>query len=136
MQFEQDYVMRLIKQVIHALIGVLLDKRTTLEHDMLANLQKNSGDDYLQRLTILADQGKICDAENMLLDALEGGAHEACLAALLFYEHINEFDDDYLEEHNFSRNEIRQGVIDIANRMKMYPVATSILGEESLDDMN
>ena len=131
MEFEQDYVMRLIKQVIHALIGVLLNKKTTLEHEMLVNLQQNSGDDYLQRLTILADQGEICEAENMLLDALEGGTHETCLAALLFYEHINEFDDDFLEEHNFSRNEIRQGVIDIADRMKMYPVAASIL-----EDMN
>ena len=136
MEFEQDYVMRLIKQVIHALIGVLLNKKTTLEHEMLVNLQQNSGDDYLQRLTILADQGKICEAENMLLDALEGGTHETCLAALLFYEHINEFDDDFLEEHNFSRSEIRQGVIDIADRMKMYPVAASILDEETLDDMN
>ena len=136
MEFEQDYVMRLIKQVIHVLIGMLLNKKTTLEHEMLVNLQQNSGDDYLQRLTILADQGKICEAENMLLDALEGGTHETCLAALLFYEHINEFDDDFLEEHNFSRNEIRQGVIDIADRMKMYPVAASILDEETLDDMN
>ncbi len=136
MEFEQDYVMRLIKQVIHALIGVLLNKKTTLEHEMLVNLQQNSGDDYIQRLTILADQGKICEAENMLLDALEGGTHETCLAALLFYEHINEFDDDFLEEHNFSRSEIRQGVIDIADRMKMYPVAASILDEETLDDMN
>jgi len=136
MQYEQDYIIRLIKQVIHALIGVLLNKRTTLEHEMLINLQQNSGDDYLQRLTVLADQGRICEAENMLLDALEGGADETCRAALLFYEHINEFDDDFLEEHNFSREEICQGVLDIADRMKMYPVAASILDEEMLDDMN
>ena len=136
MQHKQDYIMRLIKQVIHALIGVLLNKKTTLEHEMLANQQQNVSDDFLQRLTTLADQGRICEAENMLLSALEGGSNETCRAALLFYEHINEFDDDFLEEHNFSRNEIRQGVISVADRLGMYPVAASILDEGSLDDLN
>ena len=65
MQYEQDYIMRLIKQVIRALIGTLLNKRTTLEHEMLANQQQNSGDDLFQRFAVLADQGKICEAENM-----------------------------------------------------------------------
>lgn len=60
----------MIKQVIRVLIGVLLDQKATLEHEMLANGQQTSGDDYLQRLTVLAGQGKICEAENILLEAL------------------------------------------------------------------
>ena len=121
--------MRLIKQVIRALIGVLLDKKTTLEHEMLANGQQTSGEDYLQRLAVLADQGKICEAENMLLEALESGSDEACRAALLFYEHINEFDDDYLEEHDFSRAEIRQGVLNVAEYMGKYAMAAPLFPE-------
>ena len=129
MQYEQDYIMRMIKQVIRALIGVLLNKKTMLEYEMLSNLQQNSGDDYLQRLMFLADQGKICEAENMLLEAVEGGSDEAYLAALLFYVHINEFDDDYLEEHNFSRDEIRQGILNIAERMGKYTLAAPLFSE-------
>ena len=129
MQYEQDYVMRLIKQVIRALIGTLLNKRTTLEHEMLANQQQNSGDDLFQRLAVLADQGKICEAENMLLEAMESGSDEALRAGLLFYEHINEYDDDYLEEHNFSRAEIWQGVLDTAERMGTYAMAAPLFPE-------
>ncbi len=33
MYYEQDYIMRLIKQVIRALIGVLLNKKTLVEYD-------------------------------------------------------------------------------------------------------
>ena len=126
MQYEQDYIMRLIKQVIRALIGTLLNKRTTLEHEMLANQQQNSGDDLFQRFAVLADQGKICEAENMLLEAMESGSNEALRAGLLFYEHINEYEDDYLEEHNFSRAESRQGVLDSAERMGTYGMAAPL----------
>ena len=130
MQFEQDYVMRLIKQVIHALIGTLLNKKTTMEYEMLANRQHRSGEDHLSKLTMLADQGKICEAENMLLESLEGESDEAYRTALLFYEHINEFDEDFLEEHNFSRAEIREGVLDVADRMGKYPIAASVLSDD------
>ena len=129
MQYEQDYIMRLIKQVIRALIGTLLNRRTTLEHQMLANQQQNSGDDLFQKLAVLADQGKICEAENILLEAMESGSDEALRAGLLFYEHINEYDDDYLEEHNFSRAEIRQGVLDAAERMGTYAMAAPLFPE-------
>ena len=129
MQYEQDYIMRLIKQVIRALIGTLLNRRTTLEHQMLANQQQNSGDDLFQRLAVMADQGKICEAENILLEAMESGSDEALRAGLLFYEHINEYDDDYLEEHNFSRAEIRQGVLDVAERMGTYAMAAPLFPE-------
>ena len=37
MYYEQDYIMRLIKQVIRALIGILLNKKTTMEYDMPVN---------------------------------------------------------------------------------------------------
>ena len=135
MQYEQDYIMRMIKQVIHALIGVLLNKKTMLEYEISANRQQKSGDDFLQRLTMLADQGKICEAENMLLEALEGGSDEACRAALLFYEHINEYDEDFLEEHDFSRAEIRQGVLEIAERMGEYAIAAPLFPDLYEDEI-
>ena len=134
MQYEQDYIMRLIKQVIRALIGTLLNRRTTLEHEMLANQQQNSGDDLFQRLAVLADQGKICEAENILLEAMESGSDESLRAGLLFYEHINEYDDDYLEEHNFSRAEIRQGVLDSAERMGTYGMAAPLFPEFCVEE--
>ena len=93
MQYEQDYIMRLIKQVIRALIGILLNKKTTVEYDMPVNRQQTSGEDYLARLISLADAGRICEAENELSDILESRSDVACQIALMFYEHLNEFTD-------------------------------------------
>ena len=74
MYYEQDYIMRLIKQVIRALIGILLNKKTAMEYDMPVNRQQTSGEDLLARLIPLADAGKICEAENELSDVLESGS--------------------------------------------------------------
>ena len=105
MYYEQDYIMRLIKQVIRALIGILLNKKTTMEYDMPVNRQQTSGEDFLARLISLADAGKICEAEN-------------------------ELSDTFLEEHGFSREEIRQGVLDVAKRMGALYAAVAIMDED------
>ena len=101
MYYEQDYIMRLIKQVIRALIGVLLNKKTLVEYDMPINRQQTTGEDPLARLIALADAGKICQAENELFDILERGSDMAYQTALMFYDHLNEYTDSFLEEHDF-----------------------------------
>ena len=62
--------MRLIKQVIRALIGILLNKKTLVEYDMPINRQQTTGEDPLARLIALADAGKICQAENELFERM------------------------------------------------------------------
>lgn len=131
MYYEQDYIMRLIKQVIRALIGILLNKKTLVEYDMPINRQQTTGEDPLARLIALADAGKICQAENELFDILESGSDMAYQTALMFYDHLNEYTDSFLEEHDFSREEIRQGVLEVAKRMGALYAAAAILDEKS-----
>ena len=130
MYYEQDYIMRLIKQVIRALIGILLNKKTTIAYDMPVNRQRTSGADFLARLISLADAGKICEAENELSDILECGLDTAFQIALMFYDHLNDYTDTFLEEHGFSREEIRQGVLDVAKRMGALYAAAAIMEED------
>ena len=130
MYYEQDYIMRLIKQVIRALIGILLNKKTAMEYDMPVNRQQTSGEDFLARLFSLADAGKICEAENELSDVLESGSDLACKIALMFYDHLNEYPDSFLEEHGFSREEICQGVLDVAKCMGALYAAIAIMDED------
>ena len=99
MQYEQDYIMRLIKQVIRALIGILLNKQTTLHYELPINRLQTNGDDILQKIVLLADKGSICEAENILIDEMESGAESSIHTGLLFYDHINNYDDEFLEKH-------------------------------------
>ena len=134
MQYEQDYIMRLIKQVIRALIGILLNKQTTLHYELPSNRMQTNGDDMLQKIIPLADKGSICEAENILIGEMDSGAESVIYTGLLFYEHINDYDDEFLENHNFSRDEIRQGVLEISKLMGSYAMATAALSENYGED--
>ena len=131
MYYEQDYIMRLIRQVIRALIGTLLNKKTMLEYDMPVNRQQTTGDDPLAGLIFLADTGKICEAENKLYDILESGSDAAYHTALMFYDHLNAYTDSFLEEHDFSREDIRQGVLETAKKMGALYAAAAIMDTDS-----
>ena len=48
----------------------------------------------------------------------------------MFYDHLNNYNDSFLEEHGFSREEIRQGVLDVAKRMGVLYAAVAIMDED------
>jgi len=43
--------------------------------------------------------------------------------ALLFYAHLNEKSDSFLETHNFSRNEVKQGLKDILSKFGLGSIS-------------
>lgn len=103
--------MRTIKQMIRAMMTVLFHSEAETS-------------EAAQELFQLADDGRIDEAENRLSDLLDGEDMEMLYTALLFYDHINDYSNRYLEEHGFSREEIVDGVRN----------AAGIYGRESLVD--
>ena len=59
----------------------------------------------------LADGGKINEAENLLYANVEPDSKDYLLMGLTFYSHINEYTDNFLSDHNYSRQEIQDGII-------------------------
>lgn len=113
MAYEQDYIMRMIKEMVRALMSVLLKKRF---HELdLEEKAEITGDDETKELFVLADTGKINEAENLLLENADFSNPRFIQEAMAFYEHINEYDDGFLEEHNYTREEIVDGLKDILN---------------------
>ena len=74
-------------------------------------LDGDSGSFY-RRLIQMADAGEINEAENLLTDYLDqgSGSKEELEVALGFYVYINEMSNDFLDEHEYSREEIYQGL--------------------------
>ena len=61
----------------------------------------------------LAATGKICQAEDLLFDALKMRPTPLCLkTARMFYRDINTLTDEQLDKCNFSRKEILDGMWD------------------------
>ena len=49
--------------------------------------------------------------------------------ALLFYSYLNEKDDGFLQEHNFSREEIKSGLEQLISRYGLSGMAEVFLGD-------
>ncbi len=112
--FEQDYVMRIIKEMVRAILKLLFNIDTDSPSTELLEDEKEQ--QKLDALLDMVDAGSINEAENIIYEITENGAKVNLEIALLFYSYLNDKSDDFLEEHNFSRDEIKSGLKDISSR--------------------
>lgn len=106
--FENDYILRLIHEMIRALIKLALNIDTD-ETDPLILPDVFENDEF-KRIMNLVDEGKINEAENLLYDYLDTDQPDTFKMALVFYDHLNEMDDAALAAAGFSRDEIKDGL--------------------------
>lgn len=66
-----------------------------------------------RRLLQLLKEGKINEAENMLFEEVDTNDIKYLELALDFYNRLNEMDDEFLENNNFSRKEVEEGLKDL-----------------------
>ena len=112
---ENDYIIKQIDILINFLAKVLFKKDSAQFHnikDENGNIT-DTGQLYL-KLHGLTDNGQINDAEDLLFSEIEKEQRLDYLElAVDFYNYLNEKDDNFLEEYDFSRQEIFDGTKDI-----------------------
>lgn len=118
--FIQDYIMRLITQMIRALLDLLFDIETDSPTADL--IEDYNARNHLITLTDMIDNGEINDAENKLYEALSYDDMQDLKLGLLFYSHLNEKDDAFLSAHNYGRDEIELGVRTLAEKYNVSDV--------------
>ena len=112
--YEQDYIMRLIQEMVRAVLKLIFHIDTESPAGKL--LEDSEEKAVLDTLLDLADEGKINEAENTVFEITENMDYKNLEVALLFYSYLNEKSDDFLEENDFSRDEIREGLQEIVSR--------------------
>ena len=113
MMYQQDWIMRQI-EAISAVIAYLLTGKKAKSASLEEVITEAAQSDMLYRhLSELVRRGQICEAENELFAATQDGTVDVLNAAMTFYADINKLSDEELEEHNFSRKEILDGIRDI-----------------------
>ena len=84
-------------------------------------LENSIGEKEFREIMALLEEKKINEAENLLLESLDevysSDDRGAIWAALYFYQTLNEMDEEELEQANYSREEIRDGIQYV---MKIY----------------
>ncbi len=114
MLIEQDYIMRMISQLIETLIKYIFKGK---DRELEENLnESNEQSEIYDKLKYLVDSYNINQAENLLFENIDVNNIENFKLALLFYQYVNEKDNEFLEKSNYSREEIQQGIQDISRK--------------------
>ena len=119
---ERDYIMRLIREMVRVILKLVFNIDTESPTvDLLADEEEKQ---MLDALLAMIDAGDINNAENQLYEIVSGGGMEKLKMALLFYSYLNDKSDDFLTEHDFSREEIKSGIKDMVS---MYGLNLSLI---------
>ena len=132
--FEEDYIMRVIKEMVRVLLKLLFHIDT--ESPSVELLEDAEEQAALQSLLDMVDAGEVNEAENRLYDMLNKGNSKDANAnknslqlALLFYSYLNDKNDKFLEEHDYSRDEIKQGLEDIVSISRLGGITDMFLSD-------
>ena len=123
--FEQDYVMRLIKEMVRAILKLLFNIDT--ESPTVELLENKEQKETLENLLDMIDDGEINEAENRLYDLISDTDMDSLEVALLFYSYLNDKTDDFLEANDFSREEIKLGMENVADSFGISSIAKMFL---------
>ena len=106
---EKDYIMRIIKEMARVLFSLMLGKKY-----FAVEMERDNGYEVsgrkLDELLDMIDRGDINKAENLLLEKLDYSDKGSVSAAALFYQYLSEKDEDFLIEHDFSKEEVLDGM--------------------------
>ena len=115
----EDWFMRQISILIDAIINLVFKKNEPTD----IFLNDVEMDQQLQSLIL---DKKFCEAEDLLYERMAPGDGDTLKAALKFYAELAQLSDTDLESHDFSREEIEQGISDIT---KAYGLDIDFLRE-------
>ena len=110
--YQQDWLMRQIAVFAQAIARVIFGKQTPV-YEVRDDLNREHSDAIHQELTAMLREGRVNDAENLLFDSVNVNDINDLCVALDFYDRLNKWNNDDLEEHGFSREEIQEGLDEI-----------------------
>ena len=125
--FEQDYIIRLIKEMIRAILKFLF--RIDTDNPIKDLLEDKESQGTLEKLLDMVDNGNINEAENQIYDMTSDNNMVNLEVALLFYSYLNDKDDDFLQKNDFCRDEIKSGIKELVSRYGLAGMAEIFLSE-------
>lgn len=123
MAYENDVIMRQVRDMARMLAKILFGKDTPT-YELEQNEIQTSSDDLYSRLIAMVKQGKINQAENVLYDELDRDEDSTIEVALGFYNYLNELPAEFLTMNEYSREEINEGIKALADRKGLGAVVS------------
>ena len=130
---EKDYIMRMIREVSRVLFPIIFGKRYAQVELEIRNKYETAGTPQ-NVLKDLVDRGQIDKAENMLLEDIDYSRKEDIASAVVFYQYLGEKSDSFLEQHNFSRQDVLDGLNNLAECAGYAQVVDMMVDTKTGDD--
>ncbi|MFR7763746.1 MAG: DUF6483 family protein [Eubacterium sp.] len=105
---EKDYIMRMIKEMVRVLFSLAFGKKYVSVELEKENKYEVSGKNLKYFLNMI-DLGQINEAENILLDSIDYTNKNEVMAVALFYQYLSEKDNQFLENNNYTKEEVLSG---------------------------
>lgn len=105
---EKDYFMRMIKEMVRVLFSLAFGKKYVSVELEKENKYEVSGKNLKIFLNMI-DLGQINEAENILLDSIDYTNKNEVMAVALFYQYLSEKDNQFLENNNYTKEEVLSG---------------------------
>ena len=105
---EKDYIMRMIKEMVRVLFSLVFGKKYVSVELEKENKYEVSGKNLKIFLNMI-DLGQINEAENILLDSIDYTNKNEVMAVALFYQYLSEKDNQFLENNNYTKEEVLSG---------------------------
>ncbi len=129
MYVEKDYIMRIIHEVIRTLFKLLCN--VDIDRPEMEQIPKEVEEAFLPWKDRI-DAGQINEAENLMVDGMKANSRRDFLCALLFYDYLNKKEEAFLKAHQYTRQEIREGLSYAIGFFGYESMAEAFL--EELDD--
>ena len=117
--------MRQIREMVRMLLKLLF--QMDLEEDSEELLRGTKENEVLRELLEMVDDGRINEAENRVYELCEDGEMANLKVMLLFYDYLNGKSDEYLEECEFSREELKEDMRDLLAGFGLSDMAETFL---------
>lgn len=124
--FEQDYIMRLIREMVRTILKLVFDIQADFPSAELLENQEER--ELLESLLDMVDNGNAGRAEERLEELIDDNGSSLMLE-LLFYSYLNDKPDEFLEESGLSREKIKLGLVQVMDRYGLGGIAAVLLSD-------
>lgn len=125
-----DYATRINNGMVSTLLKLIFNIELGKNDDRAFNSLEMK--ERFEELKKQIGDGSINDAENTLLEELEPENMEYLKLALMFYYTLNDKDGDFLDNHDFSKSEISDGLRYVAGVYGYESMAEAMLGDSDM----
>ena len=116
MHYQQDWILMQIEMIIKLIRAILRkkDREYSFESTIVSEMELTESE--IEKLT---EYKRLDEAESIIFKKIDSDNSFDVETALLFYENINSFSDIELEEANFSRKRILEGIKKLCRKSKV-----------------